>query len=127
MSKTLVFFGAHPDDESFGPGSTLARYASAGVKVYYVCSTGGEEGTVAPEHLKGHASIAELRSAELKCAGEAVGLAGVFHLSYRDSGMRGSELHASPLYTDSKGWKGQWNAWKGHRKASSLRAMIYLS
>ncbi len=38
--RTLVFFGAHPDDESFGIGSTLAQYAASGVKAYYVCSTG---------------------------------------------------------------------------------------
>jgi LmbE family N-acetylglucosaminyl deacetylase len=94
--KTLVFFGAHPDDESFGPGSTLAQYASAGVDVYYVCSTGGEVGTVDPKHLKGQETIEQLRSAELKCAADALGLAGVFYLGYRDSGMRGSASNRHP-------------------------------
>src|SRR3989304_9965539 len=89
--KTLAFFGAHPDDESFGVGSTLAQYVLSGSKVYYVCSTGGEAGTVAPEHMKGFSSITELREAELKCAVQALGLAGLIHLGYRDSGMAGSE------------------------------------
>ncbi len=40
--RTLVFAGAHPDDETFGVGGTLAQYAAAGVKVYYVCATRGE-------------------------------------------------------------------------------------
>ena len=88
--KTLVFFGAHPDDESFCIGSTLAQYAAAGVKIYYVCSTGGEVGTVAPEYLKGYGTIEKLRVDELKCAAQALGLAGVFYLGYRDSGMRDS-------------------------------------
>lgn len=94
--KTLAYFGAHPDDESFGPGSTLAQYARAGVKVYCVCSTGGESGTVAPEHMKGYASIKELRAAELQCAVNALGLAGLYYLGYRDSGMRGTEDNKCP-------------------------------
>jgi len=88
--KTLVFFGAHPDDESFGAGSTLAQYAAAGVKVYCVSSTGGEMGTVAPKYLNRYETIEKLRAAELKCAAQVLGLAGVFYLGYRDSGMRGS-------------------------------------
>ncbi len=94
--KSLVFFGAHPDDESFGPGSTLAKYAIAGVKVYVVCSTGGEAGTVSPEFLKGYSSIAELRTAELNCAARALGLAGLIRLGYRDSGMDGAEDNKHP-------------------------------
>ncbi len=94
--KTLAFFGAHPDDETFGMGSTLAQYAMSGVKVYYVCSTGGEAGTVGPEYLKGHDSIKDLRVHELKCAAEALGLAGVFYLGYGDSGMRGSADNERP-------------------------------
>ena len=94
--NTLVFCGAHPDDESFGVGSTLAQYAASGVKVYYVCSTGGESGTVDPKHLKGYSSIKQLRSAEMKCAAQVLKLAGVFNLGYRDSGMRGSEDNKLP-------------------------------
>jgi N-acetyl-1-D-myo-inositol-2-amino-2-deoxy-alpha-D-glucopyranoside deacetylase len=94
--KTLIFFGAHPDDESFGMGSTLAQYTAEGVKVYYVCSTRGEMGTVDSELLKGYASIAERRTEELKCAAEALGLAGVVHLNYRDSGMRGDPANKHP-------------------------------
>lgn len=94
--KTLVFFGAHPDDETFGVGSTLAQYAASGVKVYYVCSTGGEAGTVDRRHLKDHDTIEGLRAAELKCAAEVLGLAGVFYLGYRDSGMPGSADNKHP-------------------------------
>lgn len=95
-NKTLVFFGAHPDDESFGIGSTLAQYAAEGAKVYYVCSTGGEMGTVAPEFLEGHSSIRELREEELRCASEVLGLAGYFYLGYRDSGMQGAKENKHP-------------------------------
>ena len=69
----------------------LHSYALRGVKVYCVCSTGGEEGTVDPQLMKGYATIADLRSDELKCAAKALGLADVIFLGYRDSGMRGSQ------------------------------------
>lgn len=94
--KTLIFFGAHPDDESFGIGTTLAQYAISGVKVYYVCSTGGEEGTVDTQYMKGYDTIKQLREAELKCAAQELGLAGVVYLGYHDSGMRGSESNKLP-------------------------------
>ena len=32
--KTLLVIFAHTDDESHGPGTTLAKYAAEGVKVY---------------------------------------------------------------------------------------------
>jgi N-acetyl-1-D-myo-inositol-2-amino-2-deoxy-alpha-D-glucopyranoside deacetylase len=94
--RVLIFFGAHPDDETFGMGSTLAQYANSGVKVYCVCSTRGEVGTVDPELLKGYTSIADRRTAELKSAAEVLGLAGVIHLDYRDSGMRGTKDNQHP-------------------------------
>ena len=94
--KTMVFFGAHPDDESFGPGSTLAQYALDGVNVYYVCSTGGEMGTVDAKYLQKNDSVESLRVVELKCAAEALGLAGVLYLGYRDSGMPGSPDNKHP-------------------------------
>ncbi len=94
--KTLVYFGAHPDDESFGIGSTLAQYAATGVKTYYICSTGGEVGTVDPKHLNGYDTIKKLRSVELECAGRVLGLAGISYLGYRDSGMRGSGDNKHP-------------------------------
>lgn len=94
--KTLIFFGAHPDDETFGMGSTLAQYAISGVKVYYVCATRGEVGTIDPEHMKGYASVGDKRWAELKCAAQVLGLADVIYLGYRDSGMAGSKDNSHP-------------------------------
>jgi N-acetyl-1-D-myo-inositol-2-amino-2-deoxy-alpha-D-glucopyranoside deacetylase len=94
--RTLLMTGAHPDDESFGPGSTLAQYAAAGVKVYYVCGTRGEVGEVTPELMKGYVSVADLRTHELQCAAGALGLSEVIYLNYRDSGMAGSEHNNHP-------------------------------
>lgn len=102
--KTLLVILAHPDDESFGPGGTLAKYAREGVAVHYLCGTRGESGTVDSHRLDGFADTGELRAAELMCAARELKLAGVHFLGYRDSGMAGAadnehpdSLHAAPL------------------------------
>ena len=94
--RILCFIGAHPDDETFGLGSTLAFYATAGVKVYYVCATRGEAGMNNLDQLRGFASLGELRSDELSCAARILGLAGIIHLGYRDSGMPGTNENKHP-------------------------------
>jgi LmbE family N-acetylglucosaminyl deacetylase len=95
-TRTLCFVGAHPDDETFGVGNTLAYYAAAGVKVYYICATRGEAGMNNLNELRGFGSLAELRTVELDCAAKVLGLAGVVHLGYRDSGMPGTEDNRHP-------------------------------
>ncbi|MGA2821352.1 MAG: PIG-L family deacetylase [Anaerolineales bacterium] len=86
---------AHPDDETFGTGGTLAYYARRGVEVYLICATSGEVG-VAPPDLRGFKSSGEMRRAELRCAAEILGLKDVYFLNYRDSGMTGSPDNRNP-------------------------------
>jgi len=94
--KTILAVLAHPDDESFGMGGTLALYASRGMGVHLVCATRGEVGEATPELLKGFESVAQLRESELRCAAGILGLAGVHFLDYRDSGMPGSPDNTHP-------------------------------
>lgn len=96
MTKTLLAVLAHPDDETFGMGGTLALYARRGVDVYLVCGTRGEVGEMDPKYLDGYKSIAERRESELRCAAENLGLKGVYFLNYRDSGMPGSPDNQHP-------------------------------
>lgn len=96
MTKTLLAVLAHPDDETFGIGGTLALYAQKGYEVYYLCATRGEAGTVDEEHLRGFSSTAEMRTDELMRAAKHLGLKGVFFLGYRDSGMPGTEENKHP-------------------------------
>jgi LmbE family N-acetylglucosaminyl deacetylase len=96
QKHVLLAVLAHPDDESFGIGGTLALYASRGVQVHLICATRGEVGQMSPEHLAGYSSIAERRESELRCAAGILGLAGVHFLDYRDSGMNGSPDNQHP-------------------------------
>ena len=96
MTKRVLAVLAHPDDESFGLGGTLALYAQRGYETYYVCATRGEAGTVDEEHLKGFKDTAEMRTDELMRAAKELGLKEVHFLGYRDSGMPGMEANQHP-------------------------------
>lgn len=96
MTKKVLAVLAHPDDESFGLGGTLALYAQRGYETYYVCATRGEVGTVSPEFLKGFKDTAEMRTDELTRAAKELGLKEVIFLGYRDSGMPGMEANQHP-------------------------------
>jgi LmbE family N-acetylglucosaminyl deacetylase len=93
---TLLAVLAHPDDESFGMGGTLALYSQRGYKTHLICATRGEVGEMDPQLLVGFSSISDRRESELRCAAGMLGLAGVYFLDYRDSGMAGSPDNQHP-------------------------------
>jgi LmbE family N-acetylglucosaminyl deacetylase len=88
-NRKLMAVLAHPDDESFGMGGTLAKYASEGVEVYLLTATRGEGGRFRgrrqddPEH-PGRLALAALREQELRAAAAVLGLRGVTLLDYGD-------------------------------------------
>ncbi|NJD58139.1 MAG: GlcNAc-PI de-N-acetylase [Anaerolineales bacterium] len=93
---TMLVCLAHPDDETFGMGGTLALYAKKGVQVHLVCATRGDVGDVDQDLLQGFSSVAERRESELRCAAGILGLSGVYFLGYRDSGMPGTPDNQHP-------------------------------
>ena len=75
----------HPDDETLGLGSTLARYAAEGVETYLVCATRGERGWWESQGPNpGLDGVAHIREAELQCASEQLGIHEVTFLDYID-------------------------------------------
>lgn len=94
--KRLLAVLAHPDDESFGPGGTLALYAQDGVEVHLICATRGEVGEIPPEMQLNTEETARMREDELRCAATHLGLTEVHILGYRDSGMPGSSDNSHP-------------------------------
>jgi len=96
MSKTLLAIFAHPDDESFGPGGTLAKYAAEGVTVHLICATMGEAGASDAPDPDGCDNLARQREQELRCAADILRLEEIHLLGYRDSGMAGSPDNQHP-------------------------------
>lgn len=94
---TLLGIFAHPDDESFGPGGTLARYAAEGKQVHVIIATDGIAGSVTdPGFVNGHTTLARARAAELANAAVALGVTTIWSLPYRDSGMLHSADNEHP-------------------------------
>ena len=95
--RTLLGVFAHPDDESFGPGGTLARYAAQGVQAHVIIATDGDAGSVTESHRRqGGRTLAQERSEELARAAVELGVTSIWNLPYRDSGMRGSADNEHP-------------------------------
>ena len=95
--QTLLGIFAHPDDESFGPGGTLARYAAEGKAVHVIIATDGIAGSVEQDHEMGvHETLAQVRSLELSNAAIQLGVSTIWSLPYRDSGMRNTPENQHP-------------------------------
>lgn len=76
---------AHPDDESMGTGSTLARYASEGVETFLVTATRGEKGWMGNvSEDPGPNALGRIRQAELIAAVQVLGIQQVYFLDYID-------------------------------------------
>lgn len=88
MSARLLVTVAHPDDETFGTGSVIAAATEAGVEVTVCCATRGEAGE-APGLDDPDCDLGAVRSAELRAAGDVLGVSRHVLLDYRDSGMTG--------------------------------------
>jgi len=83
IESSLLAIFAHPDDESFRCGGTLALLARRGVRVWVLCATRGEAGVPGlPPEEAGRA-----RQAELQCACRALGIEPPRFLDYRDGAL----------------------------------------
>ena len=81
--RSLMFVLAHPDDETFGPGGTIARYARQGTRITVITATSGQAGRTAglastPEEL------GRVREQEARDAADRLGIAAIDFLGYMD-------------------------------------------
>lgn len=84
MAKRILFLLAHPDDETFGPGGTIAKYAREGHQVHLLAATRGEAGMLGDPPVTDREHLGEVRSAELEAAAAVLGAAQVHHLGFSD-------------------------------------------
>lgn len=81
--KLLAVF-AHPDDESFRCGGTLALLAWFGVQVQVVTATRGEAGSCGEPPLCTPEELPAVREQELRCACATLGIESPWLLDHRD-------------------------------------------
>ncbi|MCI0643792.1 MAG: PIG-L family deacetylase, partial [Chloroflexi bacterium] len=95
MKRTLLAVLAHPDDESYGLGGTLARYAREGVDVHVAIATDGAAGSIDERWQGDHNRLVEARAEEVKAAAQILGVT-LHNLGYRDSGYIGDPANQHP-------------------------------
>src|SRR5258708_38548976 len=85
---TLMLVHAHPDDEAISTGGVMMKAKAHGHRVVLVTATRGEVGEIYnmdPESSRPR--LGEIRTEELKAAGEILGVDRIEFLGYRDSGI----------------------------------------
>ena len=79
--KRILCLFAHPDDETFGPGGSLAVWRGQGAEVHIICATKGEAGG---------SPIARVK--EIKAAANILNLNPVTFLKSKDGKIGNSQL-----------------------------------
>lgn len=81
---TLLAVFAHPDDESFRCGGTLALLAQQGVRVQLLTATRGQAGSRGDPPLCSPGELPGIRESELRCACQALGILPPIVMDYED-------------------------------------------
>ena len=87
QNHTILAIFAHPDDE-IGAGSTFAHYSDAGVRIVLVCATRGEAATIYCPDCAAPDTLAEVRTQELSCACEHLGIDELRWLDWPDGKVK---------------------------------------
>ncbi len=82
---------AHPDDETFATGATLARYAGDGVHCSLYCATDGDAGRSSGIPVSSRAELAALRRDELRAACEVLGVAAIHRGGHPDGTLAATD------------------------------------
>ena len=90
MSRLLLVL-AHPDDESMGNGTLIARHVAAGCEVSLVCATKGGAGWNGRPAGARPEELTAIRAKELSRAAATLGLAHVDLWDYPDGGVPGCD------------------------------------
>ena len=83
--RTVLVVGAHPDDNDFGAGATVAKVARQGADVRYLIATTGQRGS--SDVAMTAERLSEIRMKEQKEAGDLLGVREVQFLDYVDGEM----------------------------------------
>ena len=79
---------AHPDDETFCAGGTLAKYVAAGWEVMVVSATRGQAGQIRDPQAATRRSLGQVREREFYAACEQLGIRHAHVLDYMDGTLQ---------------------------------------
>ena len=85
IPKIAMTIQAHPDDQEFGVGGTIAKWAKVGCEIISVVITSGDSGSNDPAKDGSHKQeLAELREKEQLAANAILGVKETIFLRYPD-------------------------------------------
>ena len=87
-ARRLLGVFAHPDDEVFCAGGTIARAADAGAEVMIVSATRGEQGQIRDPKAATRPTLGVVRERELWAAAAELGAQHIQVLAYRDGNLQ---------------------------------------
>ena len=105
-AQRLLGIFAHPDDEVFCAGGTMARAAEAGAEVMIVSATRGERGQIRDATAATRRTLGAVREGELGAAAAELGVQRVQVLTYPDGTL---QQHRSSLGTAITGIMAQFD------------------
>src|SRR5579863_5872862 len=79
----LLFVFAHPDDETFSSGGTIAKL-SKNHQIELICATRGEAGEVGDPPVCAQKDLGKIREQELRNAVKTLGISRLYLLNYQD-------------------------------------------
>jgi LmbE family N-acetylglucosaminyl deacetylase len=85
--RILAVF-AHPDDEVFCAGGTLARHAARGAEVMVVSATQGEAGQIRDAQVATRRTLGDVRTRELELSCQRLGIQHAVCLDYGDGKLQ---------------------------------------
>lgn len=83
-----LFVFAHPDDETFSSGGTIALLSKAENTVSLICATRGEAGELGTPPIATKENIGEIRESELRNASRIIGIKTIYFLNYIDATLK---------------------------------------
>lgn len=87
-TRRLLGVFAHPDDEVFCAGGTLAKYCADGAEAMVLCATRGDAGQIRDAAVATRRNLGEVREAELRRACACLGVDTVRCLDHGDGRLR---------------------------------------
>ena len=89
--RALAAVFAHPDDETFATGGTLAKHADGGARVSLYCATDGDAGRASGIPFSSREELGRIRRAELLEACARLGVHAVEHGGHSDGALNAAD------------------------------------
>jgi len=84
LTHRIACVFAHPDDETFCVGGTIAKYAAAGIRTDLFCATNGDAGKNSSVPVSSREELAAIRIEETRAAARILGIASIEFPGYGD-------------------------------------------